>query len=132
MLINKLVKISTKGCRKIEYFESLGYDVSGDFFEIKIEDLNVGSTVIVDVECDYCKKILQTSYKEYLAPKTPIPQTDGKYGSLTSPLLTCTNCTVVSNPVLINCISTSLALLYFNILKSPEFELLHTLPTQSL
>jgi len=66
MLINKLVKISTKGCRKIEYFESLGYDVSGDFFEIKIEDLNVGSTVIVDVECDYCKKILQTSYKKYL------------------------------------------------------------------
>jgi hypothetical protein len=66
MLINKPVKISTKGCRKIEYFESLGYDVSGDFFEIKIEDLNIGSTMIVDVECDYCKKILQTSYKKYL------------------------------------------------------------------
>jgi hypothetical protein len=65
MIIDKTLKITTKGCRKIEIFKNHGYDTSLDFIDIKIEDLNKGSGQKVNVECDFCKKNVFISFKEY-------------------------------------------------------------------
>jgi len=66
MILNKFIRIKVKGCRKLKYFISLGYEPLVDFIEINIKDLNKGSREIVEVECDYCKKIVNITYKEYL------------------------------------------------------------------
>ena len=65
MLKKEKVKIPTKGCRKIQYFNSLGYDVSGDFILVKISDLNNGSRILIDVICDYCNSENKITYKDY-------------------------------------------------------------------
>ena len=66
MIIDKYVKIPTKGCRKIKQFSDMGYDTSGDFITLKVTDLNIGSRQVVCVECDFCNKIVYITYKEYL------------------------------------------------------------------
>lgn len=66
MLRTETIILETFGNRKLDYFSKLGYDVSGDSFEIKIEHLNIGSRKIVEVECDFCKKIVNITYREYL------------------------------------------------------------------
>jgi hypothetical protein len=66
MLKTKTVILETFGNRKLGYFSNLGYDTSGDTFEIKIEHLNKGSRKIVDVECDFCQRLVNITYKEYL------------------------------------------------------------------
>ena len=37
MIIDKTLKITTKGCRKIEIFTNHGYDTSLEFIDIKIK-----------------------------------------------------------------------------------------------
>jgi len=66
MLKTKTIILETFGNRKLDYFSNLGYDISGDTFEIKVEHLNIGSRTIVDVECDFCQKLVNITYKEYL------------------------------------------------------------------
>lgn len=39
MLLDKEVKLSTKYNYDIQYYKDIGYDTSGDFFIVKIEDL---------------------------------------------------------------------------------------------
>ena len=70
-LISKEVYAGLNGT-SIKHFESLGYEIprrktdkygkmSVPMFakiKVKVEDLQEGSTVQVDVECDYCKKNL--------------------------------------------------------------------------
>ena len=56
------IKIPTKGCRKIPYFESLGYKVDVEYIEIKVKDLNSGSRIKVDVTCDYCDKDVKVEW----------------------------------------------------------------------
>ena len=53
MIKNNIIKLKTKGCRKLPYFKSLGYDIIGEYFEIKVEDLNIGSREFIDVICGY-------------------------------------------------------------------------------
>lgn len=65
MLKSEVIKIKIKGCRKLDYFKSLGYDVSGEYIEINIKDLNTGSREIVEVICDYCGKELSVTFREY-------------------------------------------------------------------
>ena len=65
MLKLETVEIKTTGCRKLKYFESLGYDTTKDFFLVKISDLNKGSRIIIDVICDYCNSENKISYKDY-------------------------------------------------------------------
>jgi len=66
MIINKTITLKTFGNRRLVYFDKLGYDISGEDFEIKIEDLNIGSREIVEVSCDYCYTLVNITYKEYL------------------------------------------------------------------
>ena len=66
MIKSNKIKISTKNCRKLEYFKSLGYDILSDFIDLNIKDLNVGSRQIVDVICDYCGREVKSTYKEYI------------------------------------------------------------------
>ncbi len=65
MLKLKTVEIKTAGCRKLKYFESLGYDTKNDFILVKISDLNKGSRIIIDVICDYCSSENKILYKDY-------------------------------------------------------------------
>ena len=66
MLKDNIIKIKTRGNRKLPYFESLGYKVDGEFITINIKDLNSGSRELVNVTCDFCKKEVNIPYKEYL------------------------------------------------------------------
>jgi len=66
MIKDNLIKIPTKGCRKLDGFENLGYNINDEFIFLKIEDLNTGSRQLVDVICDYCKEEVSVTYKEYL------------------------------------------------------------------
>jgi hypothetical protein len=38
MIINKKIILNTFGNRRLDYFKNLGYDTSGDTFEISIEN----------------------------------------------------------------------------------------------
>jgi len=64
ILIDK-IKIEAFGNRRLKYYSDLGYDISGEYFEIRIEDLNIGSRKIVPVKCDYCNKDVNITYREY-------------------------------------------------------------------
>lgn len=66
MILNHVIEIKTKGCRKLPYYESLGYDTSGDSLLIKVIHLNKGSREPIDVICDFCNKEVNITYKEYL------------------------------------------------------------------
>jgi hypothetical protein len=66
MILDKYVKIATFGCRKLKEFESLGYDISGEFIDIKVEHLNNGSRQVIKASCDFCGEIVNIIYKEYL------------------------------------------------------------------
>ena len=66
MIKHKTIIIKTFGNRKLKYYENLGYDISKDTIEVNIEHINKGSRIIVDVECDFCKKDVKVTYKEYL------------------------------------------------------------------
>lgn len=66
MILNPVIEIKTKGCRKLPYYESLGYDISGDSLLIKVDHLNKGSRESINVICDFCSKEVNIAYKEYL------------------------------------------------------------------
>ena len=66
MIKSEVVKIKVKGCRKVEYFKSLGYLPEGEYFHIKVEDLNSGSRELIDTICDFCFLESKVTYKEYL------------------------------------------------------------------
>jgi len=66
MLISKYVTVRLIG-KIVPYYKKLGY--SGDrgaYISIPIEDLSKGSHIKIDVECDYCKKVIQKEYKALL------------------------------------------------------------------
>ena len=54
MILDKEVKISTKYNYNLEYYKSLGYDTSDDFFIVKVEDLAKNSSIKLNVKCEYC------------------------------------------------------------------------------
>lgn len=64
MLINKTVMVRWNGFTR-KYYESRGYKWTkqNDLFECSIEDLQVNSTVKVEVKCDYC--VDGVAFKEY-------------------------------------------------------------------
>lgn len=65
ILIDK-IKLETFGNRRLKYYSELGYDISGEYIEVRVDHINRGSRTIIKVECDFCKKIAETKYKEYL------------------------------------------------------------------
>jgi len=67
MLISKSVEI-TADWSSVKKYEDLGYGKmkQGDIFFILVEHLGKCSKVIVEVQCDFCKKIFQREYYQYI------------------------------------------------------------------
>jgi len=66
MLITKIVSI--KWDRNIStYYKNLGYKFTkvNDYFDVKVEYLPPNSNVKVNVQCDYCGKIIPKTYQKY-------------------------------------------------------------------
>lgn len=66
MLVSKIVKVKWDSKTK-NHYESKGYVFTKmeDEFEVKVEDLNDGSSALVEVKCDYCGVIVKNRYKDY-------------------------------------------------------------------
>jgi hypothetical protein len=47
------------------YYKKLGYNIQ-EIFVVKIDDLQITSTVLVDVICDYCGFEKKIPYKQYI------------------------------------------------------------------
>lgn len=67
MILTKEIKLFTSKIKKKQYYLNLGYDLSNDIIIVPIYDLIKGSSEIVSVECDFCKKILNVKYNKYIA-----------------------------------------------------------------
>ena len=67
MILNKTVKIKIT-TKTISFYKKRGYNINkiGDEININIDDLQLGSKVIVDVECDVCKKVKKIQYVKYI------------------------------------------------------------------
>jgi hypothetical protein len=67
MLITKKLKVKWFPANKKHYIER-GYIFTnyGDEFEISVDDLSNGSTQEVTIQCDYCRKLKQIIWKDYL------------------------------------------------------------------
>lgn len=79
LILPQKVKVKWTGNTR-KHYESKGYIYTKnlDEFDVNVEDLTNGSTVIVDVRCDFCESIKQMPYKDYL--------------HLQSELYCCSNC----------------------------------------
>lgn len=66
MLLTKTVKINWTGYNK-KWYENKGYIFTNknDEFEVKVEDLQLNSKILVDVKCDYCDEIYEITYQKY-------------------------------------------------------------------
>ena len=64
MLLDKSVLISNKYNYNLDYYKSIGYDISRDFF-VSIEHLLKNSSALVNVSCDYCGFIEKISYYKW-------------------------------------------------------------------
>ena len=67
LVLPQKVKIKWTGTTR-KHYESKGYKYTHnlDIFEISVEDLTNGSTINVDVKCDFCNTIKSMAYKDYL------------------------------------------------------------------
>lgn len=67
MLLSKEVKIKWNSKVKNHYVD-LGYKYTkmGDKFCVNVNDLTNGSSIKVDIECDYCHKIYQKHWYNYI------------------------------------------------------------------
>lgn len=66
LLLPQTVPIKwSKGTRK--HYESKGYVYTkkSDEFQVNVEDLTIGSTVLVDVKCDYCNSVQKMPYRTF-------------------------------------------------------------------
>lgn len=70
MLLTKEVKIKWWRSNKT-YLESKGYSFTkmNDDVLVRVEDISHGSSAIVEVECDYCKKKFERSISKYYRNK---------------------------------------------------------------
>lgn len=65
MLLTKEVEVKPNG-KMIQYYIDKGYNAKYNKpLIIKIEDLSICSTVMIDVECDYCGKVKSMRYVDY-------------------------------------------------------------------
>lgn len=68
MLLKDILIREKWNVRNIYRFISLGYVFTayGDYFDCKVEDLTVGSKAIITYICDYCNKIGNRTYQNYM------------------------------------------------------------------
>lgn len=48
-----------------KYYKELGYDISNKYIYANIEDIPIGSRVIIRAKCDFCENEKEISYKDY-------------------------------------------------------------------
>jgi len=66
MIITEFVNIRVSG-QSTKHYRDLGYDVKPlDYIQVSINELSQGSHSLIDVQCDYCHKIIQKEYKTLL------------------------------------------------------------------
>lgn len=67
MLISKTVMVRWNGFTR-KWYEEKGYvwTKNNDYFECKIEDVQINSTVKVQAKCDYCGEIFNPEYRQLL------------------------------------------------------------------
>ena len=67
LLITKVAKVNWNGANKKRYVE-LGYEFTcnGDTFSVDVAHLSKGSHSLVEIECDYCGKVIERKYKDYI------------------------------------------------------------------
>jgi hypothetical protein len=67
MLLSKIVMVRWNGTIR-KWYEEKGYNYTkqGEFFESKLEDVQLNSTARVYVQCDYCNEEFDTEYRNYL------------------------------------------------------------------
>ena len=65
MILTEKVTIKTH-TRLKKYYEELGYDMSNEYVDIKVNDLPKNSHIIVKVKCDVCGKEKDIRYEIYI------------------------------------------------------------------
>lgn len=67
MLLSKTTTIKWNNKNR-KYYELLGYVFTrnGDEFEVDVEHLTKASKAIVEVQCDYCGKVVNKAYQTYI------------------------------------------------------------------
>lgn len=78
LLITKKAQVKWNGANKKRYIE-LGYEFTkhGEFFYVDVAHLSKGSHSLIEIECDYCGKIIERQYKNYVGrSKTSIIKKD--------------------------------------------------------
>ena len=67
MLISKTAFVKWNSRNQKRYID-LGYQYTkmGDFFEANVSDLSKCCKALVDIQCDYCKRIYQITWDQYL------------------------------------------------------------------
>ena len=69
---NQLVKIRVNNFNE-EHFKNLGYNFKrNDYIDVLVKDLPNGSGIKIKVQCNYCGKIFEKSYRRYLKTKDDI------------------------------------------------------------
>ena len=64
-IISKTVKVFPRG-KSIKHYKEKGYDAKNNQeLEVKVEDLSICSTELIEVRCDYCGKIKSMRYVDY-------------------------------------------------------------------
>ena len=65
-LIQEYAEVKTTSLN-IEHYRKLGYECEdGYWMTVPVKDLTHGSGILIDVQCDYCKKIFKKQYRRYL------------------------------------------------------------------
>ena len=64
-LLTEMVKIKMNS-RTRKIYSELGYDTNDDYIDIQVSKLPLKSNVKVKIMCDYCGKIYEQSYGDYL------------------------------------------------------------------
>lgn len=81
MILTNTIKtnVSTK---TFTHFKNLGYqfESSHDEIEVNINDLNEGSSKEINVVCDYCNKIYNTTYKKCILGRKKAVSKDACFG----------------------------------------------------
>ena len=66
-IISKTVKVLPRG-KSITHYKEKGYDAKhGQELEVKVKDLSLCSTALIETECDYCGKERSIRYVDYNA-----------------------------------------------------------------
>ena len=64
MLLTKILRIHAYGRNKKKYSEK-GYDVSEEYIDVAIEDVDKGCNLFIEYQCDYCGNVFRKQYNSY-------------------------------------------------------------------